>query len=714
MGNLFRELQKRKVFRVAAVYAVVAWLLIQISGTVLPTFEAPAWVNQTFTFLLFLGFLPTLVAAWAYEITPEGVKPDSAVSSSPTSPLTKVQPINYAILGIVLLMAGVQIADRFTAAAPPTQLAETTQPIASVAAPVFRTNFYLPWAMPRIAAGVRGMLDISPDGTQVHLLRFDVLEDGITSVGYQTVVDLESGSVTKLDLEPAQGGMPFISPDGDKVLLMSPFGIGMMRSNGSNYRQLSPAPTPAGWYTNSELLMMQPNGDLALVSDSGSIIEVVGKIDSTAGILNFGIIRRLPNSNTVIYGNTAGINTLDLDTGETKNHIANGHSPRYVDSGHVVFAREADLWAAAYDLETNAITGEEVLLESNVDEILGGALPPGANFSAYGISNTGRLVFLRESQAQGYFGSTLTWWSADDGSRVVLDAPEYAYKNPQISPDGSKIAVSVFDGERGSDVWVYDIASENLARRTFGGRSSRPIWSADSARLYYLDSADAVGARRGNIGLVNADGTGQAEIIYEGQARPQHEVAGENRLLFLEGTNSGAIINSLTFADGVWVKQALIEEGAHLLSPSVSPNGRWISYAASEAGSHSIYVRPYPNVEGGLWQVSVEPSYDPVWSASGDLYFARNGEVGSIDGGVMKVGVSTDTTTGALLFTQPEVVLAGINIDISDLANFTISPEGDRILQAVSFQNFGDGGIESNATLGIVENWPEELKAKVR
>ena len=51
MGNLFQELKRRKVFRVAAVYAIVAWLLIQIAGEVLPTFNAPEWVNQTIIFV---------------------------------------------------------------------------------------------------------------------------------------------------------------------------------------------------------------------------------------------------------------------------------------------------------------------------------------------------------------------------------------------------------------------------------------------------------------------------------------------------------------------------------------------------------------------------------------------------------------------------------------------------------------------------------------
>ena len=72
MGKLYEELKRRKVFKVAVVYAVVAWLLVQIVTSILPTFEAPQWVSQTIILLLVLGFPITLIMAWAYEITCAG------------------------------------------------------------------------------------------------------------------------------------------------------------------------------------------------------------------------------------------------------------------------------------------------------------------------------------------------------------------------------------------------------------------------------------------------------------------------------------------------------------------------------------------------------------------------------------------------------------------------------------------------------------------
>src|SRR3982751_4181062 len=72
--TFFSELKRRNVYKVAAAYAVVGWLVIQISSTVLPTFHAPEWVVQTLVVLVALGFPVALVLAGAFELTPEGIK----------------------------------------------------------------------------------------------------------------------------------------------------------------------------------------------------------------------------------------------------------------------------------------------------------------------------------------------------------------------------------------------------------------------------------------------------------------------------------------------------------------------------------------------------------------------------------------------------------------------------------------------------------------
>ena len=94
--NFFAELKRRNVYKVAVAYAVVGWLVIQISSTVLPTFHAPEWVVQTLVVLVALGFPIALVLAWAFELTPEGIKradevaPDESITRKTGRKLVRI------------------------------------------------------------------------------------------------------------------------------------------------------------------------------------------------------------------------------------------------------------------------------------------------------------------------------------------------------------------------------------------------------------------------------------------------------------------------------------------------------------------------------------------------------------------------------------------------------------------------------------------------
>ena len=72
--NFFSELKRRNVYKVAIAYAVVAWLLLQAASILFPTFEAPPWTMKVFVAVAALGFPVALIIAWAFELTPEGLK----------------------------------------------------------------------------------------------------------------------------------------------------------------------------------------------------------------------------------------------------------------------------------------------------------------------------------------------------------------------------------------------------------------------------------------------------------------------------------------------------------------------------------------------------------------------------------------------------------------------------------------------------------------
>jgi len=77
--SLYAELQRRNVIRMAGLYLVGAWLIVQVAGTVLPMFDVPAWVSRAIVIVTALGFIPALAFAWVFELTPQGIKRDKDV-----------------------------------------------------------------------------------------------------------------------------------------------------------------------------------------------------------------------------------------------------------------------------------------------------------------------------------------------------------------------------------------------------------------------------------------------------------------------------------------------------------------------------------------------------------------------------------------------------------------------------------------------------------
>jgi adenylate cyclase len=101
--SLFSELRRRNVIRMAGLYVVGAWLIVQVAETVLPAFDVPGWVLRATIILLAIGFVPALVFAWVFELTPEGLKREAEVDRSHPSVDHTARKLDIAV--IVLLLA---------------------------------------------------------------------------------------------------------------------------------------------------------------------------------------------------------------------------------------------------------------------------------------------------------------------------------------------------------------------------------------------------------------------------------------------------------------------------------------------------------------------------------------------------------------------------------------------------------------------------------
>ena len=118
--NLFAELKRRNVYRVAVAYAVVAWLVIQAASIILPAFEAPPWILKVVFFILIIGFPVSLVFAWAFELTPEGIKRTEDVDLSESVTRRTGRKLDFLIIGVLLVVIAVLIFQRLHPGAPST------------------------------------------------------------------------------------------------------------------------------------------------------------------------------------------------------------------------------------------------------------------------------------------------------------------------------------------------------------------------------------------------------------------------------------------------------------------------------------------------------------------------------------------------------------------------------------------------------------------
>src|SRR3981189_581078 len=101
--SLFSELKRRNVYKVAVAYAVVSWLLIQAASILFPTFEAPAWVMKVLVVLLALGFVFAVMIAWAFEMTPEGMKRTADISPGDVIPYWSKRKFATFIVAVAVI-----------------------------------------------------------------------------------------------------------------------------------------------------------------------------------------------------------------------------------------------------------------------------------------------------------------------------------------------------------------------------------------------------------------------------------------------------------------------------------------------------------------------------------------------------------------------------------------------------------------------------------
>jgi len=124
--SLFKELKRRNVFKVAAAYIIVGWLIMQAGDTMAPALHLPEWVNSLLAFFLILGFPLAMFFSWAYEMTPDGIKKEIEIDRSKSTTHLTSRKLDFMIIGVLAVALMYFAWDKFLAGpAPDVKLTQT-------------------------------------------------------------------------------------------------------------------------------------------------------------------------------------------------------------------------------------------------------------------------------------------------------------------------------------------------------------------------------------------------------------------------------------------------------------------------------------------------------------------------------------------------------------------------------------------------------------
>ena len=228
------------------------------------------------------------------------------------------------------------------------------------------------------------------------------------------------------------------------------------------------------------------------------------------------------------------------------------------------------------------------------------------------------------------------------------------------------------------------------------------VWTPDSRRLVF--TSERAGVR--NLFWQAADGAGAVEQLTESPDTqyPTGVSPDGRRLIFTDESPTTTNDVMAIELDATRRVTPLVQSPFNERNGAVSPDGRWLAYEANDSGQFEIYVRPFPDVNSGRWQVSTTGGTRPIWTRGGqELVYV------SPTGALMGVGVARTPAWAATTPTQ--VVKEGYYTNLNWWGrSYDISPDGQRFLM---IKEVRPDGTAAPVSIIVVQPWVEELKRLV-
>ncbi len=490
------------------------------------------------------------------------------------------------------------------------------------------------------------------------------------------------------------GTSPFVSPDGEWIAFMAGGQVRKTSLRGGEVATIGEVASGLGslrgatWTANGEIIVATTSGLVGIQAAGGTARSI--PLDPVTLMARYP--EALPEGDWIVasvadrQGTVAPeLAAISITEGRVARLGVTGSNPKYVEPGYLVFTSATGaLLAAPFDARRRQITGPA----RQIADAVSIGTPGGADLA---VSRGGTIAFL-----EGSASPQRRLIRVDRAGREKpLDAPPMSYSGPRISPDGTRIAVTVGDAPNPpNDIWIYSLTLGTVGRLTFDSTSLHPEWGADGRRVYHRRvrstfmavatpadrsaPAESLYATVGDIWEVVPTRSGDTLIT-----RELRSVEDDRDLFLVPLKPSGP---ALPVAAGPRVQA----------EPALSPNGRWLAYTSDESGNSEVYVRAFPG-PGPRYQVSNQGGQAPRWNpAGGELFFVSHDSL---------VGMTAKTEGDGLVLGRGRPMFPLRHITLPFHANYDVAPDGSW------FVFVGAVGVPVERGIRMVLNWFDHVDA---
>jgi len=503
---------------------------------------------------------------------------------------------------------------------------------------------------------------------------------------------------------------PFFSPDGQQIgFVTGGRKLQIVRLNGGSPVMVTDSivgVAGASWGPDG-FIYADGLGSVSLIrveAKAGAVPKWFTALDTARGEIDHLWPDVLPNQKGVLFtaisfGKGASRNKVsfdiavaDIPSGKHRVIVNDAWYARYSASGHLLYVTSNKiLMVAPFDQNSMKVTGEATAL-------IEGMRMGSAGSADLAVSEGGRLVYATSSQAD----EEQLVWVTRDGKAQPVD-PDWQgghFSNPELSPDGKRVAVSKGPPGPTSDIWIKQLDKGPATRLTLEGRNFYPDWTPDGQSVTFSQS------RSGTYELWTRRADGSAQAVSQLQHKwdlyePRWSRDGK-WLVFATDRIKSDFVDIMGIRPGTdTVPVALVSTRFDEGAPVISPDGRWLAYTSNESGQYEVFVVPFPNTGATKWSVSSHGGTEARWSHSGRELFYRDGAKN-----LVAVAITTNPTFSV---GRSTTLFAAGGFSSDELSvQYAVAPDDQRFLMIRPLVASGPD------KLIVVENWFEELKTKSR